>query len=145
MKVRVSEVFSLIFGNSLLIAGAVYIYWGWKGALCAEGDYGCQNITVFSQFLSILGCVLPLVLWVIFTIYAVVSDKELENKRTDALCFSLLAALCLLLVWIITAFITGYAVLIVATLLCLILVITDILYARALVLQYQTYHGSKAK
>lgn len=137
MKVRISEIFSLIFANWLLVSCTVFSYWCWKGVLCTKSDYGCQYFTGFKQFLSMIGCVLPLLLWLIFMIYAVVCDKELKNRRIGAFRFALLSLLCLLLVWIIIAFITSEAILIVATLLCLILVITDILYVRALLLEHR--------
>lgn len=136
-KIRVSEGFSLIFGNLLFVICVFSAYWGWAGILCAERDYTCQYIADLRQFIFTFGCIVPLLLWIIFTICAVASNKESGNKRIGALRFALVAMPCLLLVWAIAAFITDYQILVIAIALCLVLAATDILYVRALVLEHK--------
>lgn len=135
MKVRVSEAFSLVFGNWLLITCVFSLYWYWDSMSCPESAHGCATEALFYAVLSAFACIMPMLLWIIFTVYAVVSNKGTENKRMGALRFALVAMPCLLLSWGIAAFVTSYTILVVATLLCLVLIIIDILYVRALLLE----------
>lgn len=137
MKIRVPELFSLIFGNGLLVTCTFSLFWYWKYILCGKYDNGCHTAAILYAVLSAFVCILPLLLWVIFTIYAVVSNKKTDNRRTTALRFALFSMPCLLLVWIIAAFISSYALPITATLLCIILMIMDILYVRAVLLEHK--------
>lgn len=137
MSVRVSEGLSMVFGNWLLVACVLSLCWYRGSTLCPERDISCFNNAAFFMVLSAFACVMPLLLWIIFTIYAVASNKEPGNKRIGALRFALIAMPCLFLVWAIAAFITDYQISVTAIALCLVLAVTDILYVRALVLEHK--------
>lgn len=133
-KIRVSEVFSLIFGNTLLITCAISACWHWSYVFCS--NYDCQHSSSIYGWLAMLASILPFIPYPLFTIYAVASAKASEKARTDILLLCMLLVIALAIAWVIAEFIGSFiASSIIATLLCCVLIITDILYARAVVLE----------
>lgn len=129
-KIRVSEIVSLVFGNWLLLACLVSAFFGWWAVFCPSGDQACLNSARYVGMLAMFGSGHSILLWLAFSIYAIITGDPSENRKTAALRFGLITSDTLIVIWLITLFIIPKNSFIFITFVCASLITADVLYVR---------------